>query len=100
MTDNLPSNEFDYDVALSFAGEQREYVREVADELTRHRVRVFFDEYMEAELWGKDLYEHLADVYSRRAKYCIIFASEAYAAKVWTSHERKSCTRESAKREG
>src|SRR5215469_11463036 len=90
MTDRPSSNEFDYDVCLSFAGEEREYVREVADELTRHRVRVFFDEYVEAELWGKDLYEHLADVYSRRAKYCIIFASEAYAAKVWTSHERKA----------
>jgi TIR domain len=91
MTDYPPSNnEFDYDVCLSFAGEQRGYVREVADELTRHGVRVFFDEYVEAELWGKDLYEHLADVYSGRSKYCIIFASEAYAAKVWTSHERKA----------
>ena len=90
MTDYPSSNEFDYDVALSFAGEQRGYVREVADELTRHGVRVFFDEYVEAELWGKNLYERLADIYSSRAKYCIIFASEAYAAKVWTSHERKA----------
>lgn len=39
---------------------------------------------------GKDLYEHLDYVYQRAARYCVLFASEHYARKVWTSHERKS----------
>jgi hypothetical protein len=79
---------FEYDVCLSFAGEQREYVRQVAQILQERGIRVFFDEYEEADLWGKDLYEHLAGIYGRKARYCILFASKEYAEKVWPSHER------------
>ena len=81
---------YDYDVALSFAGEDRIYVRKVAAALQSHEVKVFFDEYEKVDMWGKDLYEHLHEVYSFKAKYCVIFNSEAYARKIWTNHERKS----------
>ena len=37
-------SEFTYDVALSFAGEQRAYVEHVADCLRARGVRVFYDE--------------------------------------------------------
>jgi hypothetical protein len=85
-----PNDDRDYDVCLSFAGEDREYVDEVAAELRGKGVRVFYDRYERAELWGKDLYEHLQWVYREAAKYCVLFVSEAYAVKLWTSHERKS----------
>jgi hypothetical protein len=81
---------YEYDVALSFAGEDRNYVRAVADLLTSQKVKVFFDEYELVDMWGKDLYDHLHKVYSSRAKYCVIFVSEAYSRKIWTTHERKS----------
>jgi hypothetical protein len=29
-------------------------------------------------------------VYGKAARYCVLFASDAYARKIWTSHERKS----------
>jgi hypothetical protein len=79
-----------YDVCLSFAGEQRAYVQNVADVLTENGLRVFYDRYEQANLWGRDLYEHLDEVYRKRAKYCILFISADYARKVWTNHERKS----------
>lgn len=88
MRPKINDREFDYDVCLSFAGEQREYVSRVADELKKRDVRVFYDDFEEAELWGANLYDHLAEIYGNRAKYCIIFASRQYAAKVWTNHER------------
>ena len=81
---------FEYDVCLSFAGEQREYVEQVADKLKSRGVRVFFDDYAKAELWGKDLYSHLDEIYQHLCRYCILFASKEYADKVWTSHERQS----------
>jgi TIR domain len=80
----------EYDVCLSFAGEQRSYVEEVADRLREMRVRVFYDDYERVSLWGKNLYDHLDYIYSRSARYCVIFVSEAYERKVWTSHERRS----------
>jgi hypothetical protein len=82
--------EFEYDVCLSFAGEQRRYVSEVADALRSNGVRVFYDEYEKVGLWGKDLYAHLSDVYKNRAEYCILFASREYRDKLWTNHERQS----------
>ena len=86
----MSENDFEYDVCLSFAGEQRDYVEQVARELTSRGVRVFFDDYEKAELWGKDLHSHLDDIYQHLCRYCILFASKEYADKVWTSHERRS----------
>ena len=80
----------DYDVTLSFAGEDRGYVEKVAAALYALGIRVFYDRYEQVDLWGKDLYTHLDDVYRKRAKFCVVFISRHYADKVWTNHERKS----------
>jgi hypothetical protein len=45
---------------------------------------------MVADLWGVDLYNYLDDVYRKRARFTIVFISQNYAAKAWTSHERQS----------
>jgi hypothetical protein len=79
-----------YDVALSFAGEDRDYVQGVADYLAKNGVAVFYDKFEEVELWGKDLVEHLDFVYRTGAQYCVMFISEHYARKIWTNHERRS----------
>src|SRR4030042_1176169 len=78
-----------YEIVLSFAGEDRPYVEEVADHLTEQDVRCFYDKYEDVTLWGKDLAEHLDKVYSS-ARFCVMFISKHYADKVWTNHERRS----------
>ena len=78
-----------YDVSLSFAGEDREYVESVAAALRAANVSVFYDAYEEVALWGRDLYQHLDHVYST-SHFCVIFVSEAYARKLWTRHELRS----------
>ncbi len=83
-------SDFEYDIALSFAGEDRVFVRQVAEALRAAGVNVFFDEFEEAALWGKNLYDHLTDVYRKKARFCLLFASTHYARKVWPSHERQS----------
>lgn len=86
----MTQDDFGLDVALSFAGEDRDYVEQVAASLDERGVRYFYDKSEEAELWGKDLYTHLDEVYRRRARYCVMFISEAYGRKLWTNHERES----------
>ena len=81
---------YEYDVGLSFAGEQRAYVEQVANELRSRGVRVFFDDYERNTLWGKDLYAHLSNIYEHMCRFCVIFVSEDYAAKVWPNRERES----------
>jgi hypothetical protein len=81
-----------YDVALSFAGEERPYVQKVAEVLVELGLHVFYDadEEVELELWGKDLTEHFHSVYRDRARFCVMFISKNYAEKVWTRHERRA----------
>lgn len=84
------NNSYEYDVALSFTGEDRQYVEEVALLLKGYGVRVFYDKFEEDKLWGKNLYDYLSDVYTKRAKYTIMFISKHYKEKLWTNHERES----------
>jgi hypothetical protein len=80
----------DYDVALSFAGEDRSYVEMVAEQMSARGISVFYDKYEQADLWGKDLYVHLTDVYRTKARYTLMFISTHYKEKVWTNHERRA----------
>ena len=82
--------ELEYDVVLSFAGEDRKYVEQTAKYLRNKGIKVFYDNYETVDLWGKDLYQHLDNVYQRKAKYAVIFISESYSKKLWTNHESKS----------
>jgi len=70
--------EIEYVVALSFAGEERGHAEEIADLLTFRNLRVLYDLYEQADLWGKNLYQHLQSVYPDKAKYCVIFTSRYY----------------------
>lgn len=79
-----------YDLAISFAGEDRMVAKNVADLLRNSGYTVFYDEFEKATLWGKDLYTHLIDVYSKKARFCLMIISEHYAKKQWTSLERKA----------
>jgi AbiJ N-terminal domain 3/TIR domain len=79
-----------YEIVLSFAGEDRDYVEKVADILKTNDVSIFYDNFEEATLWGKNLTEHLHKVYSSSARYCVMFISKHYAEKVWPTHERRS----------
>jgi len=80
----------DFDVALSFAGEDREYVEAVSQALTSAGVSVFYDKLEEADLWGKNLYVYLSEVYLKRARFTVMFISKRYAEKRWTNFERES----------
>jgi hypothetical protein len=81
---------YEYDVVLSFAGEDREYVDAVATHLRDFDIKVFYDAFEQVDLWGKDLYTHLDKVYRNKARYCVMFISENYQRKNWTNHERES----------
>jgi len=80
----------EFDIALSFAGENREYVDQVANILRDSGVKVFYDLFEEANLWGKNLYDYLNDIYMNKAQYTIMFISKHYSNKLWPTLERQS----------
>ncbi len=89
LADSPRPSRYRFQVALSFAGEDRVVAKKLASLLRSQGLSVFYDEYAQAELWGKDLYQHLAEVYKESAQYCIVVLSEHYARKLWTKHELK-----------
>jgi len=86
----MTNNDFSFDIALSFAGEDRKYVEQVAQFLTEMGFRVFYDKYEKVSLWGKDLYVHLQDIYQDKSRFTVMFISKHYADRLWTNHERQS----------
>ena len=80
----------EYDVVLSFAGEDRQYAKELADLLKKGKYSVFYDEYEPAKLWGRNLYDYFSSIYKDQARYCVMFLSENYIRKLWTNHERQN----------
>lgn len=79
-----------YEVALSFAGEEREFVKEVARHLKQIGITYFYDAEHEAEIWGQSLAEFLQATYEEDAGYVVMFVSSAYLEKTWTNLERRS----------
>jgi len=83
------TRDYSYDLALSFAGEDREVARQIADSARANGLRVYFDEYHVWETWGKDLSEYLGSIYGGGARYCVILISEDYCRKPYTILERR-----------
>jgi hypothetical protein len=89
---------FNYDVAISFASEDRDFAKFIADRVSP-RFRVFFDEYERVDLWGSDLSESLPSKYVA-SRYCVILQSREYLEKAWTILERQAIIFEFLKRRG
>lgn len=84
------TRQVEFDIALSFAGEERAYVDQVAHILKGKGISIFYDKFEEENLWGKNLYDYLSDIYRNKALYTVMFISENYNKKLWANHERQA----------
>ena len=78
-------------VALSFPGEHREFVRQVADSLSARLGRecVLYDDYYAAEFARPDLDTYLQDLYHKESELIAVFLCEKYEEKEWCYLEWK-----------
>jgi hypothetical protein len=79
-----------FDVAISFAGTEREHAQKLAELVSSAGFSVFYDEFHREFLWGKDLVITFDEIFRKRARYCVIFVSKTYKERVWTTHEIRS----------
>jgi hypothetical protein len=80
-------SQYPWDVAVSFAGEQRKLVEQLRDALNGRGYTVFYDFDQQHQLWGQNLRVKLADVYANEAEYMLIVLSKEYPEKDWPSFE-------------
>ena len=91
---------YQYDVALSFAGEDRSFAKAICVALKREGIKVFYDKDEDVNLWGKDLATRLKEVYCDDSQYCIIILSDSYVNKKWPRLELQHAIRRSIEQKG
>lgn len=91
---------YPWDVALSFAGEDREIVKRFTELVNANGYTVFYDFDLQYQLWGENLRRKLSEVYKYEAQYMVIFLSKDYPEKDWTQFEFEIGKEASGKRTG
>jgi hypothetical protein len=81
---------FKHDVAISFAGEDRDVAEAIVRELDARGINYFYDDEHRSELWGENLYDRLSDLYQHDARFALVLVSRHYVRKRWTKHERQA----------
>lgn len=89
ITRNVPER---FLVAFSFAGEQRNLVRSVAEAVEKivGEGKVFFDDWFEYYIAGNDADIRLQTIYAERSALVIVCVSEHYGNKPWTQMEHEA----------
>ncbi|MDP3006063.1 TIR domain-containing protein [Methylotenera sp.] len=100
VTTKTTTSDYRYDVAFSFAGTERTLVEEIATILKDNGFNVFYDNFYPEQLWGKDLVATFDRIYRKESRYCIMFLSQEYADRMWTTHERRSATARALQEKG
>ena len=90
MTRVSERNIYAFDVAVSFAGEDRELAEDVVNQFRVAGLTVFCDTDCMPAMWDGELLEDLDQVYCSRARSVIIFVSYPYSKKMWAQHQRRS----------
>lgn len=79
-------------VALSFPGEHRPFVKEIASELvlSLSKEKVFYDHFYEAELARPNLDTYLQNIYHDDTELIVVFICEDYNNKEWCHLEARA----------
>jgi TIR domain-containing protein len=70
-----------YDLAVSFAGEHRDYVERVVRAGEARGLRVFYDRDKGNDWWGKNFIREQRNIYGSQARYFVPFISSEYLTK-------------------
>ncbi|HEY1607395.1 MAG TPA: TIR domain-containing protein [Allosphingosinicella sp.] len=76
-----------YDFALSFAGQDRPLVEELAGQLKEREISVFYDFDEQHQILGQNVEEYLSPIYRSEARYVVPFLSREFPKRIWTKFE-------------
>lgn len=87
--------EYNYDIAISFADENRDEAAVLKNELTREGLKVYYYPDNRVDDLGHDLLERLSNVFSTEARFAILLDSEHYYKedKLYTKKELEAIQR-------
>ncbi len=80
---------FEYDIAISFAGENRELAKHIARQLEDLDVPVFYDELFETNFLGKAWTKIFKEIFAEKSRYVVCLLDKHHAEKIWPTFERE-----------
>jgi len=90
----------EYDVAISFAGTERDAAEALATIVRDAGGSVFYDAFYPEQLWGKDLTVFFDDIYRKKSRYAVVFVSAEYANRKWPVQELRSALARAVEEKG
>ena len=82
-------NHYDFDIAISFAGENRELAKNITDLLSVLDCTVFYDEYFEANYLGSSWSKQFNEIFSDKSRLVVCLLDEYHKEKIWPTFERE-----------
>ncbi|WP_010493166.1 TIR domain-containing protein [Paenibacillus elgii] len=76
-----------YDIALSFAGEERDIANQLFKKLSSEEISVFYDKNEQHRILAEDVEEYLGPIYRSEARFILVLLSKNYPRKIWTKYE-------------
>jgi len=84
--EDLRPAEYEFDVAISFAGANRDVASEVSEAIKGAGYRVFYDRDYQHVLLGEDLTQYLQETYSRKSRFAVVIVSRAFRESKWAGN--------------
>lgn len=81
--------EYQFDFAISFAGENRALAKLIADQLDLCDCAVFYDEYFEANYLGKAWHKSFTEIFGERSRFVVCLLDKHHVEKIWPTFERE-----------
>ena len=92
---NLLNN---FDIAISYASEDKSIAEEIAKGLRNNNINVFYDGFFQDELWGEDLSVILEKILLEKSDFCLMLVSKNYINKFWATQEQHAIARQIAEK--
>lgn len=81
-------DDFEFDFAISFAGENRELAKLITDLLNVLDCTVFYDAYFEANYLGQAWSKQFNEIFSSKSRLVICLLDKFHSEKIWPTFER------------
>ncbi len=83
------NEDYEYDFALSFAGENRVLAEFIAMQMESLDTHVFYDEYFESNFLGKTWSQQFKRIFSEDSRLVVCLLDKHHNDKIWPSFERE-----------
>jgi hypothetical protein len=93
----MPEN---FDIAISFAGTEKQYAHQLAEQVRAAGFAVFYDDFYPEHLWGKDLAVFFDEIFRNKSRFCVVLISQEYRDRKWTIHEVRSAQARAVEEKG